>query len=60
VKKLLPQALMLTLERMLQEPLAGMCFGPSIFFLVRKARDPWFTQDEITVRRLKNGVGPVG
>jgi len=36
LKKLLPQQVMLGAERVLQRPLAGIYFGPSIFFLVRK------------------------
>lgn len=36
LKKLLPQPVMLGAERVLQRPLAGIYFGPSIFFLVRK------------------------
>ena len=37
LKKLVPQAVMLGFERVLQRPLASVYFGPSIFFLVRKA-----------------------
>ena len=37
LKKILPQKVMLVLEKAVQAPLAGMFFGPSIFFLVRKA-----------------------
>ena len=37
LKKLLPRKLLLTAEYMLQKPLAGSYFGPSIFFLVRKS-----------------------
>ena len=37
LKKVLPQSVMLTAERILQQPLASMYFGPSIFFLVKKA-----------------------
>lgn len=37
LKKALPGAVMITLERALQKPLASSYFGPSIFFLVRKA-----------------------
>lgn len=37
VKKLLSVGTMLTLERMMQRPLAGMYFGPSTFFLVKKS-----------------------
>ncbi|MDL2342070.1 MAG: class I SAM-dependent methyltransferase [Patescibacteria group bacterium] len=36
LKKLLPKKLLLTAEYVLQKPLAGSYFGPSIFFLVRK------------------------
>lgn len=37
LKKLLPREVMLGAERALQRPLATVYFGPSIFFLVRKA-----------------------
>ena len=37
LKKLVPRKLLLTAEYMLQKPLAGSYFGPSIFFLVRKS-----------------------
>jgi len=37
LKKILPQSVMLAAERALQRPLAASYFGPSIFFLVRKA-----------------------
>jgi len=37
LKKLLPGGLMLGVERTLQQPLATIYFGPSIFFLVRKS-----------------------
>lgn len=37
LKKLLPREIMLGAERILQKPLASIYFGPSIFFLVRKA-----------------------
>ncbi|HVI60901.1 MAG TPA: class I SAM-dependent methyltransferase [Candidatus Saccharimonadales bacterium] len=37
LKKLLPRSVMLGAERALQRPLATVYFGPSIFFLVRKA-----------------------
>ena len=37
LKKLMPREVMLGAERMMQRPLAGIYFGPSIFFLVRKA-----------------------
>jgi SAM-dependent methyltransferase len=58
VKRIIPQAVMLTIERILQEPLARMYFGPSIFFLVRKGQDPWFTQHELRVSRIKTRVAP--
>jgi SAM-dependent methyltransferase len=38
LKKRLSPRIMLTLEKGLQKPLAGMYFGPSIFLLVRKAK----------------------
>jgi ubiquinone/menaquinone biosynthesis C-methylase UbiE len=38
LKKIVPRTVMLSAERLLQRPLAPMYFGPSIFFLVRKAR----------------------
>ncbi len=37
LKKVMPQALMLALEKQLQVPLASSYFGPSTFLLVRKA-----------------------
>lgn len=37
LKKIMPQSMMISLEKALQEPLSGSHFGPSIFFLVRKA-----------------------
>jgi ubiquinone/menaquinone biosynthesis C-methylase UbiE len=37
LKKIMPREVMLGAERMLQRPLAMVYFGPSIFFLVRKA-----------------------
>lgn len=37
LKKLMPKEVMLGAERVLQRPLANMYFGPSVFFLVRKA-----------------------
>jgi SAM-dependent methyltransferase len=37
LKKVVPLPLMLTAERALQRPLANVYFGPSIFFLIRKA-----------------------
>ena len=38
LKKLVPREVMLGAERVLQRPLASIYFGPSIFFLVRKAQ----------------------
>lgn len=38
LKKLLPKRLMLSFERVMQPTLAKTFFGPSIFFLVRKAK----------------------
>jgi SAM-dependent methyltransferase len=38
LKKILPREIMLGAEKVLQRPLAAVYFGPSIFFLVRKAR----------------------
>lgn len=38
LKKMLPRGVMLSAERVLQRPLSGVYFGPSVFFLVRKAR----------------------
>jgi ubiquinone/menaquinone biosynthesis C-methylase UbiE len=37
LKKVVPQSVMLSVERLLQKPLAKTYFGPSIFFLVKKA-----------------------
>ncbi len=37
LKKVMPSSLMIALERFLQAPLASTYFGPSIFFLIRKA-----------------------
>jgi len=37
LKQILPRGVMLGAERFLQKPLSGIYFGPSIFFLVRKA-----------------------
>ena len=37
LKKVVPHAVMVSVEKALQQPLAGSHFGPSIFFLVRKA-----------------------
>lgn len=38
LKKVVPKGVMLSVERMMQKPFAGMYFGPSIFFVVRKAK----------------------
>lgn len=38
LKKIVPRAVMLSLERVMQAPLASSYFGPSIFFLVKKAK----------------------
>lgn len=38
LKKVLPRALMLAVEQVLQPTLAKTYFGPSVFFLVRKAK----------------------
>lgn len=38
LKKVLPKGVMLSAEKMMQKPLAGMYFGPSVFFLIRKAK----------------------
>ncbi|MEO7364303.1 MAG: class I SAM-dependent methyltransferase, partial [Candidatus Saccharimonadales bacterium] len=37
LKKMLPHVVMMSVERLLQRPLASSYFGPSVFFLVRKA-----------------------
>lgn len=37
LKKIMPKAAMISLEKALQVPLASSHFGPSVFFLVRKA-----------------------
>jgi SAM-dependent methyltransferase len=37
LKKIVPQSIMLSLEKIMQQPLAHTYFGPSTFFLVRKA-----------------------
>ncbi len=37
LKKMMPREVMLGAERLLQRPLAAIYFGPSIFFLIRKA-----------------------
>ena len=36
LKKVVPQAVMLSVEKLLQRPLAGLYFGPSIFLFARK------------------------
>lgn len=38
LKKIMPKGLMLTLENLMQSSLAKSYFGPSIFFLIRKAK----------------------
>ena len=38
LKKFVPKGVMLSAERAMQKPLAGIYFGPSIFFLIRKAK----------------------
>jgi ubiquinone/menaquinone biosynthesis C-methylase UbiE len=38
LKKNLPQGVMLAVEKAMQRPFAGMYFGPSIFFLVKKSK----------------------
>ncbi len=38
LKKVLPKSAMLSIERFMQKPLAGTYFGPSTFFLIRKAK----------------------
>lgn len=40
LKRIMPRELMLMAERMLQRPLAPIYFGPSVFFLARKSRQP--------------------
>lgn len=37
LKRVVPLPIMLTVERWMQSPLAGIFFGPSIFFLVKKS-----------------------
>lgn len=37
LKKVVPQSVMLSVERLLQAPLAKTYFGPSVFFLIKKA-----------------------
>lgn len=38
LKKIVPKKAMLALEKVMQKPLAGAYFGPSTFFLIRKAK----------------------
>lgn len=38
VKRVVPKSVMLSVERVMQKPLASIYFGPSIFFLIRKAK----------------------
>lgn len=38
LKRVVPQGLMLSAEKMMQKSLAGMYFGPSTFFLIRKVK----------------------
>jgi ubiquinone/menaquinone biosynthesis C-methylase UbiE len=38
IKKMVPKGVMLGAERIMQKPLAGMYFGPSVFFLIKKAK----------------------
>jgi len=38
LKKVVPKGVLLTAEKMMQKPLAGIYFGPSVFFLIRKAK----------------------
>ncbi len=38
LKKIVPKSIMLYVERMMQKPFASMYFGPSVFFLIRKAK----------------------
>ncbi len=37
LKKVMPESVMLSVERLLQAPLAKTYFGPSVFFLIKKA-----------------------
>ena len=37
LKRIIPSPIMLSVEKFLQKPLSSLYFGPSIFFLVRKA-----------------------
>src|SRR5690606_30222886 len=38
LKKFMPRSVMLTAEKLMQKPLANSHFGPSVFFLVKKAK----------------------
>jgi SAM-dependent methyltransferase len=38
LKKVVPKSVMLSIEKVMQKPFAGIYFGPSIFFLIRKAK----------------------
>lgn len=38
LKKVIPRSVMLSVEKVLQKPLAPTFFGPSVFFLVKKAK----------------------
>lgn len=38
LKKIVPKGVMLSVERMMQKSFANLYFGPSIFFLIRKAK----------------------
>ena len=38
LKKIVPRSIMLTAEKFMQRPLARTYFGPSVFFLIRKAK----------------------
>lgn len=38
LKKVVPQSVMVSIEKVLQPALAGMYFGPSVFFLIKKAK----------------------
>lgn len=38
IKKIVPKGAMLAVEKVLQKPLANSHFGPSVFFLLRKAK----------------------
>ena len=36
LKKILPPSILMGLEKLTQKPLAPLCFGPSMFFLLKK------------------------